>query len=354
MPQGSGAKPPSSYVFALSDAEAETLKAVLSSGNYVPMSVQFASCAAKAPQFPASVALYRSGKCVVQGKGAGDFVNFVLEPLVLAPAGRLASNAATAAKAAAAPDSNPAPRALSEESLAPHAGVDESGKGDFFGPLVVCAAYADSEIAPRLLDVGARDSKSVTSDAEALRIAERIRAVLRPSRYVLAVFPPATYNRLYAKMRSINRLLAWAHARCVEKLHEAEPGMAFAVSDQFGTEDAVRRAMRAGSAPLEIRSRVRAESDIAVAAASILAREAFLRGLSDLSERFGAALPKGATSVRAAGEALVRRCGPAALAETCKCHFRTTDQVLAATGHVREELPPECRVAPKPQSFFRR
>ena len=348
---------PTLYSFTLSREEADALKGIISRGSFKPRSVPYAEAAAESAEGRCVVTLYRSGKCTVQGKGARDFVEFSMEPLVLRrvvltpePSGDGGDESGCAGGGRAVVFG----AALSAEALEPHAGVDESGKGDFFGPLAVCAAYADSEIAPRLVAAGARDSKDVSDDEEALRIAARIRAVLRPNLYALSVFSPIGYNRAYAKLRSVNRVLAWAHARCVEKLSSAAPAMRFAISDQFGSPDAVRRAMRSGTAHVEIRSRTKAESDIAVAAASLLAREAFLLGLAELGRRFpGIDFPKGATHVRAAAEKLVRTHGAAALAETCKCHFRTTDQVLAATGHGREELPPECRVLPKPPQRFR-
>ena len=344
---------PSLFSFVLSREEADALKGVLAGGAFRPRTVPHAEAAAEWVEGRCVVTLYRSGKCTVQGRGARDFVEFSMEPLVLRRV-VLDGAAPSDGEASAAGRARVFGAALSAEALEPHAGVDESGKGDFFGPLAVCAAYADAEIAPRLVSAGARDSKDVADDEEALRIAARIRAVLRPDRYALSVFSPIGYNRAYAKLRSVNRILAWAHARCIEKLLAAAPGMRFAISDQFGSPDAVRRAMRSGAPSIQIRSRTRAEADIAVAAASLLAREAFLLGLAQLGRRFpGMEFPKGAVHVRAAAETLVRVHGPAALAEACKCHFRTTDQVLAATGRTRDELPPECRVLPKPPPSFR-
>ena len=80
--------------------------------------------------------LYSSGKCLVQGKGAFDFVQFVLEPLVL---GEVQTGY---------------DEVLSPEMFEPHMGVDESGKGDFFGPLVICAVYADRELATKFQEMG--------------------------------------------------------------------------------------------------------------------------------------------------------------------------------------------------------
>ncbi len=146
-------------------------------------------------------------------------------------------------------------------------------------------------------------------------------------------------------MRSVNRLLAWAHARCIENLLTTLPSCPRAVSDQFGSKEGVERALMGKGRRIVLEQRPRAESDIAVAAASILAREGFLRSLEQLKQQHGQPFPKGASpQVRAAAEALVRQKGPGVLIEVAKCHFRTTDAVLAAAGFRREDLPPEGRV----------
>ena len=331
------------FSLSLEPGQREALRGVVSAGNYVPRTVPHAVLAADAPSWGCNVVLYASGKCVVQGKGAREFVENVMEPLVLR---RIVLDPAGGDRLAPPP--------LSPEALSPHIGVDESGKGDFFGPLIVAAVYTDPELGPKLQEAGARDSKALSSDRQALETAARIRAVLGPGRFALVRIGCAAYNRLYAKMRSLNRLLAWAHARSIEDLLAAVPDCPMAISDQFGDEGAVRRALLARGRGIELRSRTRAESDVAVGAASILAREGFLLALRDLRQRFGGEFPKGASpQVRTAAEALVRAHGPSVLVETAKCHFRTLDQVLAATGHSREELPPEGRVLSAPPSADR-
>ncbi len=105
--------------------------------------------------------------------------------------------------------------------------------------------------------------------------------------------------------------------------------------------------MRAGRR-IELQQRPRAESDPAVAAASILARAEFLLALRKLEETYGQAFPKGASeTVRAAAADLVRKRGPEVLLEVAKCHFRTTDQVLAAVGRTRADLGPEGQAVSK-------
>ena len=313
---------PSTFSFPLDATQRASLLEVLRGGAFRDLPAPaYATAAGESPSWHCNVVLYASGKCVVQGKGAREFD------------GSPAPAAAGAAKAAAAP-------VLSAEALSPHVGVDESGKGDFLGPLVVAAAYTDADLGPKLLALGVRDSKQITSDRKACEIAAKIRALLGPSRYSVLKMGCRAYNRLHAKMRNVNRILSWAHARCIENVLERVPDCPMAISDQFGRADSVKNALLERGRRIEFRSRPRAESDIAVAAASLLAREAFLQSLAELSTRFALPFPKGAAPhVRKAAEEIVRKHGPAALPDCCKLHFRTLDEVLAATGLSRADVP---------------
>ena len=323
--------PQTSFTFVLAPEQREILEMLLRTGNYRPKEVPYTVVAVEAPSWKCNVNLYTSGKCLVQGRGAQEFVQNVLEPMVLG-------------EAVVGYEDVRDPR-----QFEPHMGVDESGKGDFFGPLCIAAAYTNEDLVQPLRDLGVRDSKRIASDDQALRIAAGIRRLLGPSRYAVVRIGNATYNRLYAKMHSVNRLLSWGHARVIENLLAGVPSCPRAISDQFDRNGIQRALMKNGRA-IELEQHPRAEADIAVAAASILAREAFLLALRQMSETHGGqTFPKGASpQVRAAGEALVRARGPASLLEVAKCHFRTTDAVLAATGHSRAELPPEGRVVSQP------
>lgn len=234
---------------------------------------------------------------------------------------------------------------LGAEAMLPHIGVDESGKGDFLGPLAVAAVRTDAETAPYLVAAGVKDSKCISSDDRAREIASRIRTIVPERDRVVLVLSCPAYNRLYANtFRNVNKLLAWAHAKTIADLAAKADPCEFAISDQFGTGEEVRAALAALNCATPLRSRVRAESDIAVAAASVLAREAFLDGIEELKNLYGGDFPKGATIVRPAAEALVRAHGPKILLNAAKAHFKTTDQVLAATGFSRLDLPPEGQV----------
>jgi ribonuclease HIII len=203
-----------------------------------------------------------------------------------------------------------------------HIGVDESGKGDFFGPLVVAACYVGPEHLAEL--EGVKDSKKLT-DPVAIRLAARIKAVCPHSVVALG---PAKYNELYAKFNNLNSLLAWGHARAIENVLEVQPAD-LVISDQFAKGGlAVKRALFELGKKVEFRSMVRAEAVLAVAAASILARAEFLHRLRKLSEEYSIDLPKGATNVIGPGKRFVSVHGPAALSNVAKMHFKTSGQVL--------------------------
>jgi len=207
-----------------------------------------------------------------------------------------------------------------------HIGVDESGKGDFFGPLVIAACYVGPEHLEEL--DGVKDSKKLT-DPVALRLAGRIKAVCPHS--VISI-GPAKYNELYNNFRNLNKLLAWGHARAIENVLEVQPSQ-LVISDQFADPAGLKRQLFEKGRQIQLESRVRAEADIAVAAASILARAEFLRRLKTLGEPFGIDLPKGASSiVLDVGVRFVKQHGADHLAEVAKMHFKTAIEVMRRAG----------------------
>jgi ribonuclease HIII len=204
-------------------------------------------------------------------------------------------------------------------------GTDESGKGDFFGPLVVAGFFLPEGQEGALLELGVKDSKR-TSDARCREIAEVLKGGYVHS---VVVIGPEKYNELYAKLRNLNRILAWGHARAIENILERLPA-GKAVTDQFGDEKFVRNALLKKGRAIELVQMPRAEQDAAVAAASILARAEFLTRLHFLSRDTGAELPKGASAmVEEAAVKLVRERGPGILDRVAKTHFKTAARVLA-------------------------
>jgi len=316
-----------SFSFKLSSAEQAELTRILSEGNYRPVKVPYTTIAVTTEN--CGINLYTSGKCLVQGKGAEEFVTFIMEPFVLKRA-ELGYESVT----------NPA-------ASQPHMGVDESGKGDFFGPIVIAAVYVDPALAEKMREMNVRDSKNITNDSKALDMGRDLRRLLG-KRFSNVKIGPKAYNRLYSKMRSVNTLLAWGHARAIENLLDTVPDCPRAISDQFGKKEQVEKALMQKGRKIELIQQPRAESDIAVAAASVIAREIFLRSLYDMKERYKMTIPKGASAqVREAAVALTRQLGPEILLETAKCHFKTADQVLSAANSDRSALGPDGQAVSK-------
>lgn len=203
-------------------------------------------------------------------------------------------------------------------------GTDESGKGDYFGPLVVAAVFWDERAAEALAGLRIRDSK-LLSDRRAAVLA---REIVRTTRHAVVIIGPEKYNELIARMKNLNRLLAWGHARAIENILAAA-ACPRAVSDQFGDEKFLNNALLEKGRRIELVQKTKAESEPAVAAASVLARNTFLQYLDKLSERAGIPLPKGAgPPVDQAAQALVGKWGKEALGQFAKLHFKNTARIL--------------------------
>lgn len=203
-------------------------------------------------------------------------------------------------------------------------GTDESGKGDYFGPLVVAGIYLPQEQETVLRELGVRDSKKF-SDNKVREIAEILKKGYRHS---VVVIGPERYNSLYEKLRNLNRLLAWAHARVIENILQ-EIDCRQAITDQFGDKLYVINALMKLGKEIELIQRPKAEEDMAVAAASILARAEFLKRLYFLSQEIGIDLPKGASPLtEEAGAKLIRKHGVEILNKVAKIHFKTTKKIM--------------------------
>lgn len=315
-------EPKNLFTYTLTEAQAvalESATAALSSLQQVQ--VPYTRLALKGKHL--TINLYTSGKLVVQGKEAQDFVLFTLEPQVL--------GAATLGYE----------DVLDPKMFAPHMGSDESGKGDIFGPLITVAVFIDETTGRQLSDLGIRDSKTL-ADGKIATLAAEARKILGRQNCAFVLLRPLTYNRVYEKIGNLNRLLAWCHARAIETLAEQRPDCPRAVIDQFAkTESTITRALLPRGRKLIIEQMHKAERDIAVAAASVLARDVFVKELQKLSDAAGLALPKGAgPKIPATLDALLTSQGPALLPQVAKCHFKTIDEALSRKGLSREALPP--------------
>ena len=202
-------------------------------------------------------------------------------------------------------------------------GVDESGKGDFFGPLVVAGLLAGDDDLEFFDEIGVRDSKRLT-DKRCLAIGERLGA--RFPHQVL-VLQPIEYNRRYDKVRNLNILLAECHAAVIAGLagrgRSQGIGIDLAVSDKFGKAERLKTALSRADCKLRVRQLVRGEAVPQVAAASILARAEFVRQMEQLSAECSINLPKGASAqVDEIGRQLVAQSGVEILTSLAKTHFK--------------------------------
>ena len=205
-----------------------------------------------------------------------------------------------------------------------HIGTDESGKGDYFGPLVVAGAFILDEQQKVLSELGVRDSKRFSDN----RVREFSDLIKKGYKHSLIVIGPEKYNELYSKLRNLNRILAWAHSRAIENLLE-EVHCTLAVTDQFGDKVYVLNALMKKGRNIELIQRPKAEEDLAVAAASILARAEFLKRLYFLSQDVGIDLPKGSPPFTVeAGIKLVKAHGVQILDKVAKKHFKVTKRIL--------------------------
>ena len=301
-------KPLTIHTCKLTDDQATALNAALQARHWKPRTVPYARFAFESDK--TNIVFYESGKLVVQGKGTGEFVEFVLEPEILQQA-KLGYETV-----------------LNPELLVPRIGVDESGKGDFFGPLCIAGVYVNETVIKAWTDAGVRDSKNISSDKKIGELAELIRTTPGCVTDTVVVGNEA-YNRLYSKMKSVNTLLAWGHARVIENLmglrYRMNPAPVKAISDQFAaSKSVIEKALMAAGREITLVQRHKAEEDLAVAAASILARDGFVKGLAKLERDYTRPLPKGASAaVDAAAKKFVEECGAENLGKIAKLHFRT-------------------------------
>ena len=297
-----------SYTHALTNEQAGKLRPLLDELGFEFSPKEYTLFFAQKNKL--SVAVYEKGpKVLVQGKGVEEFVQFELEPKILGEA-KLGYE-----------------EVHMPEMFEPHFGVDESGKGDFFGPLVIAGVYVDRGIARKLMESGVQDSKRIGSDARIRTLADAIRKNSM-GMFEIVLIGPAKYNDLYEKFGNLNKLLAWGHARVIENLLAKKPDCPRSLSDQFADKRVIERSLLRHGRKIEIQQRPRAESDIAVAGASILAREGFINWLDRESKKLEIRLERGVSpGVVSAAEKLVETRGPEILRAVAKVHFRTAHSV---------------------------
>ncbi len=299
-----------SQTYPLTAEQAEKLRSVLKERGFTFAEKPYTLFAATKEKL--NVAVYEKGpKVLIQGRGLEDFITFVMEPEILGEA-RLGYE-----------------EVHDPEQFEPHFGVDESGKGDLFGPLVIAGVYVDGDLARHLRDAGIRDSKGIGTDRKIRDLAEVIRKSGAPSEMI--VIAPEKYNQLYKSIGNLNRLLAWGHARIIENLCARVPGCPRALSDKFADARVLQKALMEKGRGIQLDQRTKAESDYAVAAASILAREGFINWLDKHGEELGVELAKGVSAkVKASAAEIIAQYGPTMLPKVAKMHFKTASEVLGS------------------------
>lgn len=250
--------------------------------------------------------LYKSGKILVQGKGTDAFTVKYLQ--------------VTPQLALGLPGSSVSNDAEFSHNYTSWIGTDESGKGDYFGPLIIAGVLVDQDNIEKIKAIGVKDSKKLT-DEQIEKMAWQIKA---NSTFSVVTITPKTYNDLYSKFNNLNKLLAWGHARAIENILEKKE-CKHAISDKFGDESLIKNALLKKGRDIVLEQRVRAESDIAVAAASIVARNEFVQGIKKLSKDYGVELPKGASQkVTDQANLFISKYDTNLLGSIAKLHFKTT------------------------------
>jgi len=301
------------YTRELSTKQAAALQKHLDASSFELSEKPYAICSGKATDGrKLNVTIYEKGpKVLVQGKDCADFVRFILEPEIL-----------STAELDYAEVNHP-------EQFSPHMGIDESGKGDFFGPLVIAGVYVNKEVVHQLIGAGVTDSKKIGSDNKIRKLADEIRATKKLGlRFEVIRINPSRYNELYEQFKNLNKLLAWGHARVIENILEQVPDCPRALSDQFANKRVLESSLLEQGQQIKLVQKTKAESDPAVAAASILARESFINWLRDASEELGCELGKGVSAkVKKAATQIKKREGSEALSRIAKMHFKTAQEV---------------------------
>jgi ribonuclease HIII len=308
-----------SYTHALNREQAAKLRQLLQARGWVFEAKEYTIYAARKEK--TTIAVYEKGpKILVQGKGAQEFVEFILEPEIIGVAQMGYEEV------------------HQPEMFEPHIGIDESGKGDFYGPLVIAGVYVNRASAMALKQAGVQDSKAITSDKRIRDLAEIIRQTPGALNEVISI-GPERYNEVYQSAGNLNRLLAWGHARTIENLLQRQPDCPRALSDQFAHESVLQKALLPLGKKIVLQQRTKGESDIAVAAASILARERFINWLEEASRRLGVTLPRGSSSkeVQAVGVELVKARGESFLPKVGKMHFRNSYRILGLPEPEKKE-----------------
>lgn len=199
-------------------------------------------------------------------------------------------------------------------------GSDEVGTGDFFGPVVVVAAYVNESQIDLLKELGVGDSKTLT-DEKIYKIGQKIKDVITHKEVFLE---NSYYNKLYYKTSNLNKIKALMHNRALLELTKFTKCETVVV-DQFTPENTYFKYLETEpEVYTDIQFETKAEGKyIAVATASVLARYYFLVLWTQMESKIGMKLPKGASAeVDRVARKIIDTRGEGALADIAKLHFK--------------------------------
>ena len=207
-------------------------------------------------------------------------------------------------------------------------GSDEVGTGDYFGPIVVTAAYVKKEDVEKLEKLGVGDSKKITDDKIKKITPELIKIV----KYRSMILTNKEYNEKYTKDINMNKIKAILHNKVLYQLMtEEKPNIEYIVVDEFARENRYYEYLNGiPNIQRNITFMTKAEDkNLAVASASIISRYIFLKEFDKLSDSIHIPLPKGAgRDVDEIGEEIVEKYGEEKLQEIAKVNFKNTDRIL--------------------------
>lgn len=203
-------------------------------------------------------------------------------------------------------------------------GTDETGKGDYFGPLVVAGMYVNEEVSQFLFQLGVRDSKEL-SDSQMDKMANEIR-LKYPLNFAIISLNPEKYNELYTKFNNLNKLLEWAHSKVIENIFpKFKPPTV--IIDQFSKTPFKISDEKAYSS-VDFIQIPKAEKYLGVAAASILARNEMSKWFYNMQDNGYSVLRGASAEVENRAKNIYLKNGKSTLTKLVKLHFKTTKKIF--------------------------
>ena len=288
------------FTYKFTKNDFEKIKNFFESENCSFTTQQYAFFKATSSNYGAT--LYTSGKIVIQGKEVSEIVEKFCKIMDI--------------------EFQNEEKTTDEITDDFYVGIDESGKGDFFGPLVIAGVAVKPKTKKMFADLGIKDSKQL-DDEKILKLAIEIK---NNAKWSVVVINPQKYNELYEKFKNLNKLLAWGHARAIENVLEKEPKCTLALSDKFAKNDnVIENALMTKGRKIKMVQKTKGEEDIAVASASVLARAEFVSRMKSMAISYKINFPKGASDkVVLCGKEFIEKYGRQRLNEVAKLHFKTT------------------------------